>query len=91
VFTATSRDLATWPDWKVYPGPTSTLDEAAMRQVDPRAVPLNELQKSIVDAIRKYYVQDPALSIMGVNTAGDAKEFLEEAEKYRHPPQPLLA
>src|SRR6185295_2734688 len=59
VFTATSRDLATWPDWKVYPGPTSTLNEALMRQVVPRDEPLNELQKSIVDAIRRYYVHDP--------------------------------
>ena len=35
VFTPTARALDTWPDWKVYPGPASTLDEALMRVVDP--------------------------------------------------------
>jgi phospholipase C len=89
VFTATSRDLTTWPDWIFYPGPSSTLDEALMRQVDPGDVPLNDLQKSIIEAISKFYVQDPVLSRMVVNTARDAKKFLEEAEKFRHPPQPL--
>ena len=89
VFTSTSRDLDTWPDWKVYPGPSSTLDEALMQQVDPGDVPLNDLQKSIINAISKYYGDDLALSAMSVNTASDAKEFLEEAEKLRHLGQPL--
>ena len=46
--------------------------------------PLNDLQQSIVDAIKKFYAEDPVLSIMPVNTARDAKRFLQEAEKLRH-------
>src|SRR6185295_14461409 len=91
VFTSTARDLSTWPDWEFYPGPSSTLDEAVMQQVDPGDVPLNDLQRSIIDAIAKFYADDPVLSGMVVNTASDAKAFLEEAEKLRHrvPPPPL--
>jgi phospholipase C len=91
VFTYTSRDLDTWPDWKVYPGPSSMLNEALMNQVDPSEVPLNDLQKSIIEATAKFNVQDPALSAMAINTAADAKEVLEAAEKLRHlgPPLPL--
>lgn len=96
VFTSTSRELDTWPDWKDYPGPSSTLVESLMRAVDPRADPLNDLQKSIVDAISHYYAHDPALSGIltrlsgiGIRTAEDAKEFLEKAEKLRHPSPPL--
>jgi len=90
VFTSTSRDLDTWPDWPVYPGPSSTLNEALMRQVDLSDVPLNDLQKSILDAIREFYASDPAMSAMAItsmaiNTVGDAKEFLEQVEKLRHP------
>jgi hypothetical protein len=53
-------------------------------------VPLNDLQKSIVDAIQKFYADDPALSAfaiatMSIRTAADAKEFLEAARKLRHP------
>ena len=84
VFSSTARDLDTWPDWNVYPGPTSTLNEAMMQQVDPSDVPLNDLQKSIIEAISKFYAHDPVLSSMTVNTARDAKEFLEAAEKLRH-------
>ena len=84
VFTATKRGHSTWPDWKVYPGGLSTLDETLMGQVDLGAVPLNDLQQSIVDAIKKFYVEDPVLSIMPINTARDAKAFLEGAEKLRH-------
>ncbi len=84
VFTATKRDLGTWPDWTVYPGPSSTLDEALMGQADVGSAPLNDLQQSIVDAIKKFYADDPVLSAMAVNTAKDAKKFLEEAEKLRH-------
>ncbi len=84
VFTATQRDINTWPDWKVYPGPSSTIDETLMRHVDLGSAPLNELQQSIVDAIREFHAEDPVLSSMVVNTARDAKEFLEEAEKLRH-------
>ena len=60
------------------------LDETLMGQVDVGDVPLNDLQRSIVDAIKKFYAEDPVLSIMPVNTARDAKEFLKEAEKLRH-------
>lgn len=55
-----------------------------MGQVDPADVPLNDLQKSIIEAIAKFYADDPVLSGMLVNTARDAKAFLEEAEKLRH-------
>ena len=84
VFSATQRDLSTWPDWEFYPGPASTLDETLMGQVDVGSAPLNDLQQSIVDAIKKFYVEDPVLSVMPVNTARDAKAFLREAEKLRH-------
>ena len=84
VFTATARDLKTWPDWKFYPGPSSTLDETLMLQVDPGDVPLNDLQKSILEAIARFYTHDPVLSGMVINTARNAKEFLEKAEKLRH-------
>ncbi|MDX6611637.1 MAG: phospholipase [Blastocatellia bacterium] len=90
VFTSTPRALDTWPHWKVYPGPSSTLVESLMRQADPLNEPLNDLQKSIIEAISKFYVHDPALSRMVVNTARDAKEFLEKAEKLRHPEPPSL-
>jgi hypothetical protein len=89
VFTSTARDLSTWPDWKVYPGPSSTLDESLMRAVDPAAMPLNELQKSIIEAISKFYAHDPLLSGMVVNNAADAKLFLEAAKKLRHRQPPL--
>jgi phospholipase C len=89
VFTSASRDLGTWPDWKDYPGPSSTLVEGLMRTVDPHDVPLNELQKSIIDAISHFYAHDPALSGMVVNTAADAKKFLEEVAKLRHPTVPV--
>jgi len=91
VFASTSRDLSTWPDWKYYPGPTSTLNEAMMSQVDPSEVPLNDLQKSIIEATAKFYVQDPALSAMAIETAADAKQVLEKAEKLRHVGPPLTA
>lgn len=84
VFTATKRDLSTWPDFEFYPGPSSTLDETLMGKVDLGSAPLNDLQQSIVDAIKEFYADDPVLSIMPVNTARDAKAFLEEAEKLRH-------
>ncbi len=84
VFTSTSRALDTWPDWKVYPGASSTLDEALMAAVDPSEVPLNDLQRSIIEAISRFYLHDPVLSAMAINTAADAKEFLERAEKLRH-------
>jgi phospholipase C len=89
VFTSTARDLSTWPDWKVYPGPSSTLVETMMRQVDPADQPLNNLQKSIIEAISKFYAQDPLLSGMLVNNAAGAKQFLEKARKLRHPGLPL--
>jgi phospholipase C len=85
VFTATARDLSTWPDWTVYPGPSSTLVESLMGQVEPGAQPLNDLQKSIIEAIGKFYVHDPLLSGLLVNNAADAKEFLEKVRKLRHP------
>src|ERR1044071_8761683 len=47
VFTATKRGRSTWPDWKIYPGGLSTLDETLMGQVHLGAVPLNDLQQSI--------------------------------------------
>jgi phospholipase C len=84
VFTGTKRNLDTWPDWTSYPGPSSTLDETLMGTVDLDHVQLNVLQQSIVDAIKKFYADDPVLNVMPVNTAGDAKEFLKEAEKLRH-------
>ncbi|HEU4934746.1 MAG TPA: alkaline phosphatase family protein, partial [Pyrinomonadaceae bacterium] len=84
VFTATKRDHGTWPDWKIYPGPSSRLDETLMGTVDLGSAPLNDLQQSILDAIKKFYADDPVLSIMPLNTARDAKKFLEEAEKLRH-------
>jgi len=95
VFTSTSRALDTWPDWEFYPGPSSTLDEALMREVDPSNVPLNDLQISILNAIREFYADDPALidrviTSRDITTARDAKEFLEEAEKLRHPSPPLV-
>jgi len=84
VFGPILRDLKTWPDWKTYPGPASTLDESVRSQVDPGSEPLNDLQKSIIEAISKFYAHDPGLSAILVNTAGDAKRFLEAAEKLRH-------
>jgi len=84
VFTSTLHELDTWPDWKVYPGPASTLNEAEMPKVDLGGAPLNDLQKSIVEAISKFYLHDPGLSALMVNTAKDAKVFLEAAEKLRH-------
>jgi phospholipase C len=91
VFSSSSRALDTWPDWKFYPGPSSMLDEKLMGTVDPLDAPLNDLQKSIVVAIIKFYGQDPVLSSMaaikagtGINTARDAKAILERAEKFRH-------
>jgi phospholipase C len=84
VFSATQRDLSTWPDWEFYPGPSSTLDDALMGTVDLGSAPLNDLQQSILDAIKKFYAEDPVLSVMPVNTARDAKRFLAEAEKLRH-------
>ena len=64
-----------------------------MRAVDLSDMPLNDLQKSIIDAIREFYGDDPAVSAFSeraVVTAGDAKEFLEQAKKLRHPGQPLV-
>ena len=96
VFTPTARDHKSWPDWKAYPGPSSTVDEGLLRSVDLGDAPLNDLQKSILDAIAKFYADDPLLSDMGpaLSTAGtdtvrDAKEFLERIKKLRHP-RPLL-
>lgn len=84
VFTSTSRALDTWPNWAAYPGPTSTLNESMMTKVDPSDVPLNDLQKSIIEATAKFYVQDPLLSAMEVDTAADAEKVLEAAQKLRH-------
>jgi phospholipase C len=89
VFTSTQRDLGSWPDWKFYPGPSSTLDAAGMQRVDPGDVPLNDLQKSIVNAIREFYGSDPAMldapGIAGeITTARDAKKVLERAKELRH-------
>jgi phospholipase C len=84
VFSPTARTLDTWPDWKAYPGPSSTLDETLMPVFDPKDVPLNDLQKSIIEAISKFYLHDPGLSSLLINSAGDAKDFLEAAESLRH-------
>ena len=84
VFSSTSRGLDTFPDWPVYPGPTSTLNEALMTQVDPSEVPLNDLQKSIIEAMYKFYVHDPLLSTLSIDTAADAKLVLEAVAKFRH-------
>jgi phospholipase C len=89
VFTSTLRDRDTWPDWKDYPGPSSTLDAARMREADPGAVQLNGLQSSILDAIREFYADDPAVDSMAISMARDAKEFLERARKLRHPGLPV--
>jgi len=62
-----------------------------MRVVDPHVVPLNSLQKSIIDAISKFYVHDPLLSSLLVSTASDAKEFLEGVEKLRHLSPPVTS
>jgi hypothetical protein len=56
-----------------------------MGQVEPAAQPLNDLQKSIIEAIGKFYVHDPLLSGLLVNNAADAKDFLEKVRKLRHP------
>jgi hypothetical protein len=85
VFTATARTQESWPNWTTYPGPVSTLDETLLGVVDASDAPLNDLQQSIVEAIAAFYADDPILSSMVVNTAGDAKKFLEAAEKLRHP------
>ncbi|PYS25780.1 MAG: hypothetical protein DMF72_00645 [Acidobacteria bacterium] len=87
VFTSTSRSLNTWPNWQVYPGPSSKLNAGLMQEVDPNDVPLNDLQKSILNAIRKFYGDKFGLTMLAdreINTAGDAKEILEQAEKLRH-------
>ena len=62
-----------------------------MSQVDPSEVPLNDLQQSIIEATAKFYVQDPALSAIAIETAADAKQVLEAAEKFRHVGPPLTA
>jgi phospholipase C len=82
VFSSTARGLDTWPDWPVYPGPASTLNEALMTKVDPSEVPLNDLQKSIIEAIVEFYV--PELAVLSLETAADAKLVLEAVEKLRH-------
>ena len=94
VLTSAQRALDTWPDWEFYPGPSSTLNEELMRQVDPSDAPLNDLQISILNAIREFYADDPVMSAMAITTmpittARDAKEFLEQAKKLRHR-QPLV-
>ena len=89
VFTSTQRPSSTWPNWPVYPGPSSTLVESLMSKVSPSAVPLNDLQRSIIDAIKKFYVQDPLLLSMESKTAQDAKDVLQRAEKIRHLLSPL--
>jgi hypothetical protein len=55
-----------------------------MGVVDVSSAPLNDLQRSISEALSAFYAHDPVLSSIVVNTAGDAKKFLEEAEKLRH-------
>ena len=52
--------------------------------IDLGSAPLNDLQQSLVDAIKKFYAEDPVLSVMPTDTARDAKKFLAEAEKLRH-------
>jgi phospholipase C len=84
VFSSTSRGLDTFPDWPFYPGPSSTLNTALMGQVDPSEVPLNDLQKSIIEAIYKFYVHDPLSDALSIDTAADAKLVLEVVEKLRH-------
>jgi phospholipase C len=84
VFTSTARSLDTWPDWKIYPGPSSTLVEELMGEVDPRDVPLNKLQKSIIEAISKFYLGDPGLSAMLIESRPDAEMFLDRVARLRH-------
>jgi hypothetical protein len=87
VFTSTARSIDTWPNWQVYPGPSSKLNVGLMAEVDPKDVPLNDLQKSIVNAISKFYGDKFGLTMLAdreITTAGDAQEILEQAEKLRH-------
>ncbi|HVQ37110.1 MAG TPA: alkaline phosphatase family protein, partial [Pyrinomonadaceae bacterium] len=84
VFTSNARTLDTWPDWKDYPGGSPTLDLTRIGELDLSAIRLNELQLSILNAIREFYVGEPALSSKVIMTAQDAREFLEQAEKLRH-------
>jgi phospholipase C len=88
VFTSSERTLDTWPDWKVYPGGSSTLDMTRIGEVDLNDVRPNDLQLSILYAIRDFYVDDPGVSSKVIITVEDAKELLEEAEKLRHRRQP---
>src|ERR1051325_62435 len=90
VFTANARAHDTWPNWAKYPGPKSTLNVELMREVDLRDQPLNDLQISILNAIREFYAGDQAMTAFAlaptpITTVGEAKEFLEQAKKLRHP------
>jgi phospholipase C len=87
VFSPTSRSLDTWPNWEHYPGPRSTLNDQLLGAVDLHDRPLNDLQISILNAIREFYAGHPALSALPlapITTVGEAKVFLEQAKKLRH-------
>ena len=86
VFASSSRPLDTWPDFKTYPGPSSTLDSTRMRGVDLSAMPVNGLQASILNAILELYGTDPALAGMQrVTNAHEAKLLLDRVKLLRYP------
>ena len=85
VFSSNMRTLDTWPDWKAYPGPASTLNVPALKTITVDGAELNDLQKSIVNAIREFYLPQTFAAAGGeIETVGEAKLLLATAEVFRH-------
>jgi phospholipase C len=86
VFSDTARTLDTWPNWKAYPGPASKLNVPLLRTISVDDAELNDLQKSIMNAIREFYLPHLAskAAVTEIRTVGEAKLLLAEAEVFRH-------
>jgi len=75
--------------WKIYQAIRSSHSATGNNWQNTRDAPLNDLQISIINAIRKFYVDDPAMRALAlvkapIMTVGAAKEVLKQAEKLRH-------
>lgn len=82
VFTSSElRTRDSWPDWESYPGPTAIVPEVA--DVDQSTIPLNDLQKSILEATRDNLGlgRDADGEVTALESAADARQLLQEASE----------
>ena len=86
VFTSPEvRALNSWPEWSSYPGPVAGAEEVP--EIDPSDIPLNDLQTSIVGAMRENLASEPKVAeLLKVTPPANDYQLLTWLAESRHPP-----